>query len=731
MFKPGRGEVLARLSMTVFLLAVLLPYALRAGKVKLNGNKENECLDEGRTRQIIERIREVFFLLDSEKKEPIHVSPGYLETWGRAPEELCGSSRSWIDDVYPEDRDRVFDLTKAKKSSDEYEQEYRIVRPDGTMRWIHDRTFPVQDSSGEVCMIGKIATDITDQRRMESELEESKAHLAGIISITAEAIIMIDESQRIMLFNKGAEEIFGYEASEVVGKPLDLLLPVRFAAVHRDEIRSFGVSPEQARLMGKRRAEIYGRRKDGTEFSADASIGKWSRGGQMMYVAILRDISDRKRSEETIHRLAFYDSLTGLPNRISFRDLLQRTILEGKFNGRPVATLLMDIDRFKEINDTLGHERGDLLLRHVGSRLKDVLRSSDTIARLGGDEFGLVLPVGSSNDAVSVARKILIALDDPFEIEGLPIAVESSIGISLYPDHGANAESLIQRADVAMYISKRRKNGFTVYNPEHDLHSPRRLALLGELRHGIESAQLFLLYEPKIHLITGRVTGVEALVRWQHPQLGLMLPDQFIFPAEQTALIKPLTVFVLNEAIRQCRAWHQQGQKIPVAVNLSVRNLQDPSLPNQIGEILQANEVAPSDLELEITESSIMADPEMAMNTVEDLSKMGIRLAIDDFGVGYSSLGYLKKLKVNSLKVDRSFVKDVPYNNDDVSIVRSTIDLAHNLGLEVIAEGVDSKKGLKKLISLGCDQAQGYYISHPISPSELVRRLNEFPGILA
>jgi EAL domain-containing protein (putative c-di-GMP-specific phosphodiesterase class I) len=319
------------------------------------------------------------------------------------------------------------------------------------------------------------------------------------------------------------------------------------------------------------------------------------------------------------------------------------------------------------------------------------------------------------------------ALDKPFEIEGLPIAVEISIGIAVYPDHGASADSLIQRADVAMYTSKKKGCGYSLYDPEHDRHSPRRLALLGELRQALEEGQLFLVYQPKIDLQSSRTIGVEALVRWNHPKLGLVPPDQFIIPAEQTGLIKPLTLNVLKEALSQCLDLNETEQKISMAVNISVRNLQDPDFPGQIIEVLRTYGVAPSLLELEITESTIMADTEIALKTIKLLGEKGVRFSIDDFGIGYSSLRYLKRLPVKSIKIDKSFVKDMLLNEGDLSIVRSTIGLAHNLGLKVIAEGVESKETLEKLAALGCDEAQGYYISYPITASELSLWLRESP----
>ncbi|HET6466559.1 MAG TPA: EAL domain-containing protein, partial [Nitrospiria bacterium] len=395
-----------------------------------------------------------------------------------------------------------------------------------------------------------------------------------------------------------------------------------------------------------------------------------------------------KQAEEMIQYMAYYDTLTALPNRNRLYDRLLNTIRTDAGAGKSFALLLMDLDQFKEINDTLGHHRGDLLLQQVGSRLQGALRPSDVVARLGGDEFAVMLPLSGSGDAVLVAQKVMKALEPPFMIEGLPVAVEASIGIALYPEHGANPDSLVQRADVAMYAAKQTGSGYVVYHTQYDRHSPRRLALIGELRQAIERDQLFLHYQPKIDLKTRRVIGVEALVRWKHPEYGFVPPDQFIEPAEQTGLIKPLTLWIFNTAKRQQSAWERAGINFLMSVNLSTRNLHDPRFPDQISEILEIAGGKPDRLELEITESAIMADPARALEAITRLRTTGIRFAIDDFGIGYSSLAYLKRLPVDAIKIDKSFVINMIENQNDAVIVRSTIDLAHNLGLKVIAEGI-------------------------------------------
>jgi diguanylate cyclase (GGDEF)-like protein len=434
-----------------------------------------------------------------------------------------------------------------------------------------------------------------------------------------------------------------------------------------------------------------------------------------------------RKAEEMIQRMAYYDLLTDLPNRNMVHDRLLSLIRAGGVEGKPVGLLLMDLDRFKEINDTLGHHRGDILLEQVGLRLKSVLFEPDIVARLGGDEFAILLPrLAAVADIHRVAEKIKNALESPFFIEGLPIVVEASIGIALYPEHGDNPDILMQRADVAMYAAKE-TGGYVIYDAKHDQHSPRRLALMGELRRAIDQDQLFLHFQPKIELKNDRVFGVEALARWQHPEYGFIPPDQFISAAERTGLMKPLTHWIFEAAHRQYRAWMASEQPLSMAVNLSARNLHDPGLMDRLAGILAPYDGSGEHLEIEITESAIMADPGRALETIMRLRDMGIRFAIDDFGTGYSSLGYLKRLPVQTIKIDKSFVLNMAKDSSDASIVRSTIDLGHNLGLQVVAEGVENRETYDRLKELGCDAAQGYFMCKPLAADDLSRWLEESP----
>ena len=378
--------------------------------------------------------------------------------------------------------------------------------------------------------------------------------------------------------------------------------------------------------------------------------------------------------------------------------------------------MIMDLDRFKEINNTLGHYSGDRLLKQVATRLQSVIPKPGSVARLGGDEFAILLPrISEVKEVGSIVGKIHKALQAPFMLDTLKIDIQASVGAALFPEHGNDADTLLQRADVAMYVAKKDHSGFVMYSSKHDEHTPHRLTLMGELRHAIEHDHLVLHFQPKINVKTNVVDGVEALVRWQHERHGLMLPDEFVPLAEHSGLIKPLTLWVLRESLKQCAAWRLAGLNLCVAVNLSAQGLMDMELPDTVAGLLAANEVPADLLILEITESTIMMDKDRALRILTRLADMGIRLSIDDFGTGYSSLAYLSKMPVKQLKIDKSFVLDMDTNKSNSVIVHATIELGHNLGLEVVGEGVESAEVLKILGQLNCDSVQGYHLLRPMA----------------
>ena len=430
--------------------------------------------------------------------------------------------------------------------------------------------------------------------------------------------------------------------------------------------------------------------------------------------------------EKEILRLAYEDRLTGLPNRALFNDRLAGAVNLARRNGTPLTVMLMDLDRFKHINDTLGHTIGDNVLREVATRLRAALRESDTIARLGGDEFGVLLPTGNEDQIGEVVHKILRAIEQPIEAEGQWLDVGASIGIARFPEHGDKPDTLISRADVAMYLAKAANSEFAFYDATHDGTQQEQLSLLGELRRAMDRQELRVYFQPKIDLRTGRTRGVEALVRWMHPMRGLVPPIEFMPFAERTGFVRTVTRFVLETALTRCGQWLAQGIRLSVSVNISVRDLQNTDLPDIVASLLASCAVPPELVCLEITESSFMENPQRALHTLGRLRALGIRLSIDDFGTGFSSLAYLRKLRVHEIKVDRTFIAAME-ESDDMVIVRSTIELAHNLGLKVVAEGIEDEKSLARLRAMGCDEAQGFFMSRPLPEERLLEWLQTSP----
>ncbi len=411
---------------------------------------------------------------------------------------------------------------------------------------------------------------------------------------------------------------------------------------------------------------------------------------------------------------ALHDHVTELPNRVLFHDRVHQATKLAAREGATLAVLMIDLDRFKEINDTLGHHNGDLLLCTVGARLTETLRAGDSVARLGGDEFAvLITDVRDREAAVEATARVRAAIAQRLELEGIGVEVEASVGIALYPEHGEDPETLLQHADVAMYTAKRAHSGHALYDDGVDRYSRANLELIADLRRGIDDEELVLHFQPKADLATGRVVGVEALVRWDHPERGFLYPDAFIPMAENTGLIRPLTLHVLDRALAQTRVWMQQGLDLTMAVNVSTRNLLDLTLPDEVETLLELHSVPASKLELEITETTIMADPPRAKAVLARLAAMGISLAVDDFGTGYTSLSWLRDLPLTTLKIDKSFVMRMATDEGDAKIVHSTVQLGCSLGLKVVAEGVEDEASWEQLVALGCNLAQGYYLSRP------------------
>ena len=555
---------------------------------------------------------------------------------------------------------------------------------------------PFSSADGKLLdAVGTLAANAIRSAQLVQELWSNESHLRAVLDNVAEGIITVDDLHRVASFNPAAERLFGYSASDVINSDVRKLLD--------------SLAP----------GETLGRTRSGSALHVDLSVGEMRLDDQHLRIYSARDITARKRAESALEHQALHDALTDLPNRVLLHDRLQQAIRAAERPGLSVALLIMDLDRFKEVNDTFGHHTGDQLLAQLGKRLGTVLRGSDTIARLGGDEFAVLLPTAHFEDARLIAERLLQVLEQPFALGGLELEIDASIGIALAPDHGSDADALLRRADVAMYVAKRSSSGYALYTAEQDQHSPMRLAMVGELRRAIDHNELALYFQPKISLKTGHITCAEALVRWQHPRHGLLGADQFVPIAEQTGLIRPLARWVLDAALQQCNLWRRDGLDLSVAVNLSMRNLHDAEIVDMIGQLLTRWGIPPAMLVIEITESSLMADAARATEVLSRLRTMGVGISIDDFGTGYSSLAYLKRLTVDELKIDKSFVAHMARDDSDAAIVRSTIGLAHDLGLTVVAEGVEDQETWDLLGALGCDVAQGYFVSRPLPVAAL------------
>jgi diguanylate cyclase (GGDEF)-like protein len=470
-----------------------------------------------------------------------------------------------------------------------------------------------------------------------------------------------------------------------------------------------------------------GKRKTGSLFPLEFVVSAMQVGARHLFVATMRDISERKAHTDALEYQALHDALTGLPNRSLFGDRLRQALLGARRNQNMFGVLLLDLDRFKDINDALGHDRGDSLLQEVTARLRGVLRATDTIARLGGDEFAvLTTDAKHPDDIIATARKILASLEGPFAIADQMVETGASIGIALYPVHGDDPTTLLRRADVAMYVAKRSGGGHAVYAPEQETQTLRRSGLAGELRRAIPQGELVLLYEPQVTLASGAIQTVEAHLRWNHPREGMLPPDRFIPMAEEMGIIHPLTAWVLDAALGQLGTWLAAGLDVCVAVNVSPRAIEDHSMEEMVARALATANTDPQRLTLEVTEGVAMAAA--AGKALHRLRELGVRLALDDFGTGYSSLLYLMRLPVNEIKIDRSFVAGLASDPDSAAIVRSAVGLGHNLRLRVVADGLQDREAEAILVEAACDAAQGPLIGKPAHASEITGVLTAQAG---
>ncbi|MBP7690438.1 MAG: EAL domain-containing protein [Anaerolineales bacterium] len=564
-----------------------------------------------------------------------------------------------------------------------------------------------------------LVRDIGARKRAEADLRLA----ARVLASAAEGIVITDTAAQVVSVNQAYTTLTGFPAEAVVGRPLPALAP--------DPRTGAPPVPLAAALaaQGQWQGEVWVRRWTGELFPAwlNASVVRDDAGDPTHVVQVFADLSARHQAEERVRVLAHQDTLTGLPNRALFHHLLRQALSKAQRNQRPVAVLFADLDRFKNINDTLGHGAGDQLLRETAGRLRACLRESDTVARLSGDEFAVLLEdLSQLTDVVTVAQKILAALAAPYQVLDQEMFCTGSLGISMFPEDGQGADELLKHADAALYRAKEQgRNAYMFYTADMYAVASRRLALESSLRRALERREFQVYYQPRVHAATGRVAGMEALLRWQHPELGLISPAQFIEVAEETGLIVPIGAWVLHTAAAQAQHWARAGfPRLRLSVNVSVRQFRHVEIVALVAETLRATGLAPDDLELEVTESLLLPGADDIQAKLHHLRAMGVHLAIDDFGTGYSSLDYLKRLPVDRLKIDRAFVRDIATPADDGAIVRAIIDMAHDLNLRVTAEGVETQAQLGFLQAHACDETQGFFFGAPTPPEEFVRFLS-------
>jgi diguanylate cyclase (GGDEF)-like protein/PAS domain S-box-containing protein len=602
---------------------------------------------------------------------------------------------------------------------------------DGSTYWVDTTIVPSLNTRGKPHQYIAIRADVTERKRAEEALKESLAMSENAIKELADQKFAVDQHSivavtdvqgTITYVNEKFCAISQYSKDELVGRN------------HR--ILNSGHHPKDFFQQMYRtiaggavwHGEIKNRAKDGSLYWVDTTIVPFlgPSGRPRQYVAIRTDITERKVAEERIQFLAYSDALTGLPNRRLLQDRLTQALAGARRQKGRVALLFLDLDRFKDINDSLGHPVGDLLLQEVAERLKKFGRAQDTVARLGGDEFLIALTqIKDIPDAAVAAERLMDAMTAEFVIQGHSLIASCSIGISIFPEHGADCETLIKNADVAMYSAKADgRDNFRFFAEDMNKLAVERLTLESSLRSALAKEQLFLMYQPQMDIATGRITGLEALLRWQHPELGLVPPDKFIRIAENSGLIAPIGEWVVRTACRQARRWQDEGlPAVTVAVNVSAVQFRQVGFCGLIRGVLHETGLAPRYLELELTESLLLADADMTLSVLKELKSMGVTLAIDDFGTGYSSFNYLRQFRVNNLKIDRSFIRDIAVNPDDAAITAAIISMAKNLNLKVIAEGVENEAQMSFLRSHHCDEIQGYYFSKPLTVDKVGDKL--------
>lgn len=701
--------------------AVLVQVAqLASALIQKAASLHQARIAEREYRYLFDKNPNPMWVYDSKTLAFLAVNDAALRHYGYSREEFLAMT---IRDIRPAEDVPALDAVIGKVLAagvSTHQGQWRHRRRGGDLIEVEVTSYPIEfaQRDGRLTLI----RDVTESVLTKARLAERDVQLTALLDSTAEGIYGLDPLGRCTFSNAACARMLGYDS------PQDLIGLAMHDLVHHTHQDG---RPHPAHACTIRRAYLEEQpqhadhellwRRDGTSFPVEYWAYPITKSGTVVGVVVsFFDITERQAYAQALQHQATHDSLTGLPNRHTLHRTIADTVDAARARHRHVALFLMDLDRFKEVNDTLGHHIGDRLLVQLAQRLRGAADRHDSLVRLGGDEFAVVIgQLESRQAAEEKARALLQHIKAPFELTGMRVQIGASIGIAMHPDHGDDPGVLLRRADVAMYAAKRDGLGHAVYHEALDFHTPERLTLLSDAHTAIQGNELLLHFQPKMRIATRRVVGFEALVRWRHPRRGLISPGEFIPLIELSDLIRPLTLWVLENAIAECKRWHARGQRLNVGVNISTRNLLDLALPGKVLDLLARYQLDPGFLELEITESAIMADAERAVEVLSELSAAGISIAVDDFGTGYSSLSYLEKLRVRSLKIDRSFVHHMNERDGARNIVTAVIALAHNLGLSVVAEGVESKAILDALGALRCDLAQGYLIAKPMPAGEV------------
>ena len=656
-------------------------------------------------------------------KNTLYISPSWKEMLGYRDDELPNTLDTWKKLAHPDDVKKVLKSLKKHKQKHLkiFENNHRLRHKDGHWIWVLGRARIIYDEEGNAVRMVGTHTDITQ----EKELQLKYSHYAQMIEQVHDSVISFDLNGFITSWNRGSEILFGYRADEIIGRHFSLLYREGESETYKKNV-AFLMEKEEYRtelqLQRKNHEVLY--------VALSFSLLKDEEGKALEIVSYAYDITDQKKAEnllleqrKVLRYQAHHDALTHLPNRTLFFDRIEQSIQKTKRSKKSFALFFVDLDKFKYINDSLGHEIGDKVLKVAAQRIGESIRSEDTLARLSGDEFTVIMEdLSHPEDASVLAEKILKVLEKPMHIDGNTLYISGSIGISLYPRDATDGKSLLKYADTAMYKAKENgRNTFAFYASEMTAYALERMQMKTSLKEAIKKEEFIIHYQPQFNAKSGRIIGLEALVRWNHPERGLLYPDAFLMLAEETGLIVEIDTWVMHTAMQQVALWHHEGLLSDVlALNLSIKQIEGYSFLQGIRECLKKFDFKPQWLELEIPEGQVMKNHKDAIKKLNALNTMGIGISIDDFGTGYSSLSLLKRLPINRLKIDRSFIKDIPGDEEDTAIVKAIIALANSLKLDIIAEGVETEEQRFFLLENGCINIQGFYYSRPI-PSDQMR----------